>query len=253
MANLQKSHQGIKEILSKLDEHDVIALASTDTQGLLKVASVDEAVNGILKHSPTLVSIMRRKIVTKEILFQYLDENNVSFKSPASKNDLIDRIIEYWNESLTQTVLDEPVSSDVKETSPGESEQVISQLADQFAKWFYTMLNSDEGVGTEHFYANAKLKIAIVTDEGCDLKEVEDNPEKLQHQLYFNPNFTNEGIQGRIDPHGLVMVFTCGTLHVKDAIVGVFEQVFSLARDPFCDNNWTIKKQNLTYEVKIAL
>ncbi|CAH2010202.1 unnamed protein product [Acanthoscelides obtectus] len=187
---------------------------------------------------------MRRKIVTKEILFQYLDENNVSFKSPASKNDLIDRIIEYWNESLTQTVLDEPVSSDVKETSPGESEQVISQLADQFAKWFYTMLNSDEGVGTEHFYANAKLKIAIVTDEGCDLKEVEDNPEdicsalrtlKLQHQLYFNPDFTNEGIQGRIDPHGLVMVFTCGTLHAEDAIVGVFEQVFSLARDTFCD------------------
>nr|CAH7752113.1 unnamed protein product [Callosobruchus chinensis] len=262
MANSHESRQGITKIISKLDENDIIALASTVTQGLLKVDSVDDAVSGILKHSPTLVSILRRKIITKEILFSYLDENDISIKSPASKNDLIDRIIEFWDLQSSEKSSEQSVSLEVAVAEgnvTSEGDHIIGQLAEQFARWFYTMLNSDEGVGTEHFYADAKLKLTIVTDKDCDIKEITDNPKdisnalqtlKLQHNLYFNPNFTNAGIQGQIDPHGLVVVFTCGTLHVKESIVGVFEQVFSLARDPFCDNNWKIKKTELSLRSK---
>ncbi|VEN57044.1 unnamed protein product [Callosobruchus maculatus] len=261
MANSYSS-QGIRKILSKLDEYDIFALASTVTQGLLKVDSVDEAVSGILKHSPTLVSILRRKVITKEILFSYLDENDISIKSPASKNDLIDRIIEFWDLQSSEKASDQSATLEVAVAEGNvisEGDHIIGQLAEQFTKWFYTMLNSDEGVGIEHFYADAKLKLITVTDKDCDIKEIADNPQdissalqalKLQHHLYFNPNFSNDGIKGQIDPHGLVVVFTCGTIHVKDSIVGVFEQVFSLARDPFCDNNWKIKKTELNLRSK---
>nr|CAI5831748.1 unnamed protein product [Callosobruchus analis] len=257
MANSHISRQGIREILSKLDENDIIALASTVTQGLLKVDSVDDAVNGILKHSPTLVSILRRKIITKEILFSYLDDNDMPVKSPASKNDLIDRIIDFWDLQSSEKASEQSVSLEAavaEENLISEGDHIIRQLSEQFTRWFYTMLNSDEGVGTEHFYADAKLKLSIVTDMDSDIKEISDNPQdisnaiqdlRLQHHLYFNPNFTDDGIKGQIDPHGLVVVFTCGTLHIKESTVGVFEQVFFLARDPFCDNNWKIKKTEL--------
>lgn len=59
---------------------------------------------------------------------------------------------------------------------------------------------------------------------------------KACHSLYFNPNLSHEGVQGRRDVHGLVMGLVCGTLHQQDRCVGVLEQLFGLVRDPSADN-----------------
>lgn len=105
-----------------------------------------------------------------------------------------------------------------------------------------------------HFFNDAKLKLSLISNEDCDNTLVEDDPieiantlqrVKYEHHLYFNPNFSTEGVQGRIDPHGLVMVLVCGTLHIQETMAGVFEQVFALARDPFSDNNWKVKHTEL--------
>ena len=45
----------------------------------------------------------------------------------------------------------------------------------------------------------------------------------------------------RLDPHGLVLVLACGTLHNQATVCGFFEQVFGLIRDPDSENNWKIK------------
>ncbi len=47
-----------------------------------------------------------------------------------------------------------------------------------------------------------------------------------RHRLQYNPNLCEEGVRGRLDPHGLVLVLACGTLHNHQTVCGVFEQVF---------------------------
>ena len=46
-----------------------------------------------------------------------------------------------------------------------------------------------------------------------------------RHSLIFNPNLCEEGVRGTLDPHGLVLVLACGTLHNQHTVCGVFEQV----------------------------
>merc|ERR1712154_260236 len=62
------------------------------------------------------------------------------------------------------------------------------------------------------------------------------------HKLKCNPNLCEEGVRGKLSPHGLVMVLACGTLHNQNTVCGVFEQVFGLIRDPGAENNWKIKQ-----------
>ncbi len=44
-----------------------------------------------------------------------------------------------------------------------------------------------------------------------------------------------------MDPHGLVVVSVCGTLHTVETCCGTFHQNFGLVRDPFESNNWKVK------------
>ncbi|XP_056631119.1 uncharacterized protein C3orf38 homolog [Diorhabda sublineata] len=248
---------GIVDILSKLDEDNLLSLAKTVTQGLLKINTTEEAIKGILKYSPDAISILRRKSITREVLFSYLDDRNVMVRLPITKNELIDKILEYWNESASGiNPENKSISCRNNEDSLSNSkknENSITALAEQFAGWFFQLLNNNN-VGAEHFYADAKLKINMLSNDDHNTISIENNPEniahellnvRMQHNLYFNPNISKEGTQGRMNPHGLVMVLVCGTLHVQETCVGVFEQVFALARDPFSDNNWKIKSTEM--------
>lgn len=221
--------------------------------------------NGILKYSPDEISILRRKIVTREVLFSYLDEKNIPIKLPTTKNDLIDQILEFWNISHNKDYGRKEKNQEISNKFPseiskeGEQTNTISLLAEQFTKWFYSLMNSDEVIGSEHFYEDAKLTLNIHSNGDCNTTILENNPEeivqalhqlKLQNNLFFNPNISKDGTQGRMDPHGLVIVLVCGTLHVEQVCAGIFEQVFALARDPFCDNNWKIKNSELNLRSK---
>lgn len=59
-----------------------------------------------------------------------------------------------------------------------------------------------------------------------------------------------------MDPHGLVLILCCGTLHAQHShesvSEGVFESVFGLLRDPFSDNNWKIKSIKLQMQSSTA-
>ena len=46
-----------------------------------------------------------------------------------------------------------------------------------------------------------------------------------RHRLTCNPNLCEEGVRGRLEAHGLVLVLVCGTLHTSSNVCGVFEQV----------------------------
>jgi len=64
-----------------------------------------------------------------------------------------------------------------------------------------------------------------------------------EHQLFLHPNLSTEGVWGRSNANGLLLVLVCGTLHHRTAhqCLGVFENLFLLAQDPFAADNWKIK------------
>lgn len=183
-----------------------------------------------------------------------MDDKNISVTFPTTKNDLIDQILHYWNVSISNPI-NQTESQIVGKSQDSNS---VEKLAEQFSQWFYAMLNN-EGVGSEHFFSDVKLNLNMICNDDVDKTELENDPEKValtfnqlkhQHNLFFNPNLSQDGVQGRMDPHGLAMVMVCGTLHIQDVCVGVFEQVFALARDPFSENNWKVKTSHLNLKSK---
>jgi hypothetical protein len=261
----EASKLGIEEILSSLDDNTIFALATTVTQGLLKnrlntrqgtihffcrtthYFFFPEATNAILNYSPDAVSFLRRRIITREILLSYLLQKNISTDLPATKSDLVQRIANFWKAHYSQEVSNE-LSANTADSGS------ISLLAEQFTQWFYSMLNKNECLNNEHFYSDARLTINKFDNGTLTSETIENNPQeiverlflmRMQYNLFFNPNLSADGVQGRVDLHGLVLVFVCGTLHVEGTCVGVFEQVFGLVRDPLTDNNWKIKNSEI--------
>ncbi|XP_044254655.1 uncharacterized protein C3orf38 homolog isoform X1 [Tribolium madens] len=243
----EASKQGIREILSTLDDNTLFSLSGTVTQGLLKnrINNRQDATNAILNYSPDALSFLRRKIITRELLFSYLHAKNVPVDLPATKNDLIRKTAQFWSVEYIQEAL-----IGANQADSGS----VSLLAQQFTKWFYSMLNKNECLNHEHLYPDARLTINMSNNGQVSTEIIENDAVKVVQRLYslrsnfnlfFNPNLSSDGVQGRVDPHGLVLVLVCGTLHTDATCVGVFEQVFALARDPQTENNWKIKSSEI--------
>lgn len=135
-------------------------------------------------------------------------------------------------------------------------------LAVHFSAWFFQLLESiSKGTtekdstdwGPQHFWEDAKLTIQCnessgtqeTTVDGAQLVSEKFLSMVVIDQLCFNPNFSNDSVQGKQDPHGLTLVMVCGTVHKQKQFVGVFEQTFGLIRDPTAENNWKIKFSKL--------
>jgi len=135
-------------------------------------------------------------------------------------------------------------------------------LACTFVKWFYEMINgfckeSSSEFRPDHFFADADAKIAIqasasdasqpefitVSKSGREVHSALSGIAR-KYGLTYNPNVSVDGVRGAIDPHGLVVVTACGTLHNASSVCGTFHQQFGLVRDPFDGNNWKIKFTN---------
>lgn len=215
-----------------------------------------EAIEAIIKYSPNELSILKRKSITKEVLFEYLHERDVVIPVPTTKSALIDKICNYWNLKATIYKFEETKENEaVSNTETGS----IDLLGEKFAEWFYNMVNTSPIIGSEHFWCDAVLTLNLVSEIQTVTEEVKGDSEKIAtllsttkntHNLFFNPNLTKEGLRTKMDPHGLVIIMVCGTLHTNTECVGVFEQVFGLARDPFSENNWKIKNTQVNLKSK---
>ena len=176
-------------------------------------------------------------------MFSYINDNNLSTTLPTTKDKLINVILEYWKK-------DEIVQlPNVNERPKGD----IQAMATEFSTWFYSIMNQTEPIPVNHFFPDAIARVTLITSNQRDFEErigqadIAEILHKTRHHygLYFNPNLMTDGVRGLVDPHGLVIVLACGTLHANNTCSGIFEQMFSLARDPICGNNWKIKKTEL--------
>ena len=137
------------------------------------------------------------------------------------------------------------------------------ELGIHFSSWFYKLLASlansiTPGTdapdwGPQHFWQDAKLTVQCdepsgsqeTTVEGARLVSEKFLSMVVIDRLCFNPNLNNDSVKGKQDPHGLVVVLVCGTVHRQSDYLGVFEQSFGLIRDPSEQNNWKIKFSKL--------
>ena len=156
----------------------------------------------------------------------------------------------------------------VPEGNYGRQELENNAEAVQFATLFYNMLNAcrsteASAVGGEfqarHFYDDCSLHLFYLTNEQRVEEEFKGGQvvfERLRAfvsagQLQFKANTNVDGTIGQSDPSGLTVIRVCGTVHKGNQPVGIFEQKFSLVRDPSMDNNWRIKFTNLKLLSKV--
>jgi hypothetical protein len=133
-------------------------------------------------------------------------------------------------------------------------------LGESFVHWFYQQLNSLNPVqqqqtgdfGPQHFWENCRLRLVSQTQERIE-EEYEGSllvAQRLsalvrEELLLFNPNITEEGVKVHSDPHGLLIVMVCGTIHQHNNLLGIFKQMFGLAKSPLDENNWKVKTSEL--------
>lgn len=142
-------------------------------------------------------------------------------------------------------------------------DQDMQKLGRTFIHWFYDSLNSHnpsrgttpKDFGPQHFYKDAQLMVLLLgppeTRENCTGQQAVSD--KFLHfvnreNLLFNPNCDHGGMMVKVNPHGLVVVVVCGTVHRENQCLGVFDQMFGLIQDPHLGNNYKIKisKMKLT-------
>lgn len=178
--------------------------------------------------------------------------------------------------SSTSAITTEPASST---TSPGHSPKSSDDLdkkdsddygqkyAEQWTPWFYDLLRQcgtnmildplqPHGMsdwGEHHFWTDAVLKIEVTARN----QTTEENYSGalnvsrrlyslvVRESIYLNPNLDRNGIKGRLEQSGMVLVTASGTVHRHSHFVGIFSQAFGLLRDPSVNNNYRIKFTNL--------
>ena len=138
------------------------------------------------------------------------------------------------------------------------------EIALAFVSWFYNTLNStssrreDSSWGPGNFWDDAKLVLQveepgnITTDETQNANNVSQGLLVFAqtYQTIFNPNLTSNGVFSEMNSHGLLAVKSAGTLHRNSNVVGLYEQIFGLIKDPSADGNWKIKNTELRVKFK---
>lgn len=228
--------------------------------------SVTEAIDIICLHSASVHTILGRKSLEKKHIFQYLHDKNVPVTSDLAKLQLIDRLLKFWETNFylppnsAEMAVNDEIPPDPDPTPPSQTLATytlgygqsfpINVLARQFASWFYENVNTT-AMQVHDLWEDCVCKVEFYESDECLVNEEFIGAEsvidftrslKMDYDLYLNLNIDHSGTQGRIDPHGLVLVLACGTLHKINKLVGTFESVFAITRDPFTCNHWKVNR-----------
>ncbi|XP_053312880.1 uncharacterized protein C3orf38 homolog [Spea bombifrons] len=259
MAGLSaREKAGCRQLFEQLDTNDVLSLAETVTNRMIRVFGREEAIDAILTYSQNATELLKRRKVHREAIFKYLAAQLITVPPSSEKNLLIQRVIEHWKDPV---IRQKPptVSEATKEAKSNIGSLDCQLLGEQFCKWFFQLLNSQNPVleqqkgdwGPQHFWENAVLKFAYSTTEsnmeeynGAHMASLRLLSLAREERLLFHPNLDAKGLKCVTSPHGLVVVAVAGTIHRNNVCLGIFEQIFGLIRCPVVEN-WKIRFVNL--------
>ncbi len=269
-----------KRFLSQeFQTNDLLSLVETITNRMVTVQSKSEAIRAIISHSDSVHELLHRRKVKRENIFNFLASEKVHVLAASDKPTLIRQFLSHCGTqapvfeeavevarepyripsasiSVSCTVIQQNIHVSGNSSTQVPSKPITQELAEQFTKWFYALLNSiahgtipnPSEWGPQHFWEDSRLRLNIITTERrTDVFEgsevVADRLKCLvsDEGLMFNPNNGPGGTSGVNDSHGLVIVRACGTLHQHNKCLGLFEQQFGLIRAPLEQNTWKIK------------
>lgn len=138
-------------------------------------------------------------------------------------------------------------------------------FAHKFTSWFYENLNNlclperKSNFSPKDFCNNAKSRIYLIGQNSKDEFESETNQACYEsfcniicsHKFLFSPNL-DCGIRVDQSSFGMVSVAVCGTLHIGDNFIGIFEQEFGLAKNPET-GSWQIFTTNLNLKSNVTV
>ncbi|XP_030385272.1 uncharacterized protein C3orf38 homolog [Scaptodrosophila lebanonensis] len=243
MPNISAHHiDGLRDLLINNENTPILLKLVKNISKNMCLIEPEAALTFVVEQVGDVHKLLSKKHISKNLLLKYLQARHPGTATDFTKSDLIMRVIEYWD-------------MDKKSDNNGanETEQFpINLFAKQFSEWFYNNLNQTQ-IQLSDFWIDGALQLRIIADDEVQDVECSSSVDVLntlvntkeKFSFIFNLNLTSDGVQGRIDPYGLVIVLSCGTLHTVNQCVGVFESLFGLLRDPFGDNNWKIKKLKL--------
>ncbi|XP_063299318.1 uncharacterized protein C3orf38-like [Pelobates fuscus] len=259
MAGLRPREKvGCRQLLEQLDTADLLSLTETVTNRMIQVFGREEAIDAILVYSASATELLKRRKVHRDIIFKYLATQQITVLPSSDKNQLIQHAIEYWKDAVKNPKLSSKPQAKTEDKSHLGSLD-CQLLGEQFCKWFYQLLNSQNPVlghekgdwGPQHFWENAVLKFSYSTTEenmeeynGAQMTSLRLLALTREEKLVFNPNVDSKGLKCVTSPHGLVVVAVAGTIHRNNSWLGIFEQIFGLIRCPIGEN-WKIRFVNL--------
>ena len=140
------------------------------------------------------------------------------------------------------------------------------EIALAFISWFYNMINSTRSIHADscwtadHFWDDSKLVLQVEQPDGIVREEIQSAinvSQKLlafacNYQVTFSPNLAPNGVQSEMNCYGLLVVKSAGTLHNGSVVVGLYEQVFGLIKDPLANGNWKVKNTELKAKFKCS-
>ncbi|XP_075450124.1 uncharacterized protein C3orf38 homolog [Ascaphus truei] len=253
-----RERAGCKQLLELLGTSELLALAETVTNRLIQVQSREEAIHAVLTYSQSATELLKRRKVQRDEIFKYLVMQNIAVLPTSEKHQLIQRVLEHWRDSVVRQ-RPPPISQVKKEDKPVPGSLDCVKLGEQFCKWFFQLLNSQNPLlehekgdwGPQHFWEDVVLKFVYSTTEqnveeysGAQMASLRLLALVREERLLFQPNLDASGLKCVLSPHGLVVVAVAGTMHRGSLCMGVFEKIFGLIRCPVGEN-WKIRFVNL--------
>ncbi|XP_065216536.1 uncharacterized protein C3orf38 homolog [Planococcus citri] len=263
----------IFEFLEDFPEPDLFSIALNITKHNITPSNRQDALKIICLHSTCVETVLEKRKITKSYLSQFLHKNHIPITDSWDKPALIRKVIEHWNiknplaSIKSESNLDHvqnasssgnPYNDNIQSQIPdhNSSQEYYYQLARQFSDWYYTLINDENlsNLGPEHFFTDSRMKLELQDRHSTDVTEATNSTDivqalrdvKLRYNFKFLPNLNPDAIRYNADIHGQVMVMVGGTLHTNASqVVGLFEQMFLLIRDPSDNNNWKVKNSKV--------
>lgn len=213
--------------------------------------------------------MLNKKIVTKNILAEYLGYHNIP-AGCSTKTDLIEKIINLWktnyarpsstgtgvettkpNGNVTITIVNNHITNTT--VLQGATDSHLQRMAEEFTSWLFERINNGSLVESDMWSdVTSAIRLIDSTENTEDLlaqgsTEVHKSFSDLRIGLQFQliPNISPVGVQGKMNPYGMVMIASCGCVYRSGQFVGIFEAAFGLLRDAQSSEVWKLKHSKL--------
>ncbi|GAB1611031.1 uncharacterized protein C3orf38 homolog [Argonauta hians] len=267
-----KEKQGCSEILRQLPCDTVLSLADTVTKKTVTVQTLTEAIDAILLFSAGVSELLNRKKITKDHLMQYVFSEKISLLGSSDKQVVIKQLVQYWADTSAAAAGRDLLNNNKVEKRNNKNNIVlphtggepstphivpqqqeitsgdVGQFGRNFASWFYQMLNSktETSLSPSHFWPNATAHLLFKSSnehkesiQGAEAAAYKLKRLVMEEKLHFNANIDAGGVVCQVESCGIVGVMVQGTVHKLDCCIGVFEQAFTMIREPSA-NTWKI-------------